>query len=110
MTKSPTSKKQQIQMTVSATFSTALIPTDVNLGTTVEAPMRPLAEPGETPFEANDELAGSLSLVKHDERLIETRDEFAEWVGEVRASMARTLELSKRLDDLLALPIHWFSR
>ena len=97
-------------MTVSATFSTALIPTDVNLGTPVEAPMRPLVEPDETPFEANDELAGSLSLVKHDERLVETQDEFADWVGEVRASMARTLDLSKRLDDLLALPIHWFSR
>ena len=106
MTKSPTSNKQQIQMTVSATFSTALIPTDVNLGTTVEAPMRPLATPDET--EANDER--SLSLVKHDERLVETRDEFADWAGEVRASMARTLELSKRLDDLLALPIDWFSR
>ena len=95
-------------MTVSATFSTALIPTDVNLGTTVEARMRPLATPDETPFEAND--ARSLSLVKHDERLVETRDEFADWAGEVRASMARTLELSKRLDDLLALPIDWFSR
>ena len=110
MTKSPTSNEQQIQMTVSATFSTALIPTDVNLGTTVEAPMLPLAEPDETPFEANDELARSQSLMKIDERLVETQDEFADWVGEVRASMARTLDLSKRLDDLLALPIHWFSR
>jgi hypothetical protein len=109
MTKIPTSNKQQIQMTVSATFSAALIPTDVNLGTTVEAPMRPLA-PDETPFEANDELSRSLSLVRHDERLVETQDEFADWAGEVRASMARTLELSKRLDDLLALPIDWFSR
>ena len=97
-------------MTVSATFSTALIPTDVNLGTTVEAPMRPLVAPDETPFEANDELVRSLSFVKRDEKLVETQDEFADWVGEVRVSMARTLELSKRLDHLLALPMHWFSR
>jgi hypothetical protein len=107
MTKSPTGNKQQIQMTISATFSTALIPTDVELSTTVEAPMRLLAEPDEGPFEANDEL---VSLVKHDERLVETQAEIVGWVREVRASMARTLELSKRLDDLLALPMHWFSR
>jgi hypothetical protein len=110
MAKSPTSNKQQIQMTVSATFSTALVPTDVNLGTTVEAPVPRLAEPDDTPFTANDEIAQSLSLSQHDERLVETPDEFADWVGDVRASMTRTLELSKRLDDLLALPIDWFSR
>jgi hypothetical protein len=31
-------------------------------------------------------------------------------VREVRKSTARTLELSKRLDDVLARPIRWFDR
>jgi hypothetical protein len=107
MTKYPTYNKQQIQMAVRATFWTTLVPTDVELGTSFEMPTPPLAEPNQRSAGANEDFAQSLPLVEHDESLIETHDEISDWVREIRASMARTLELSRRLDDLLALPIRW---
>ena len=91
-----------------------------------EAP--PLPEHDENLVEAKDEIAEVPSWVEHHESLagasrevaqepallendknpLETRDEIAKWVCEVRNSTERTLELSKRLDDLLARPIRWF--
>jgi hypothetical protein len=108
MTKDQTNNKRQIQMAVRATFLTTLVPTDIELGTTVETPTPPLAKPDESSFEENGGLSQSLPLVEHKESLVETQDEIADWVREARASMVRTLELSKRLDDLLALHISWF--
>jgi hypothetical protein len=108
MTKDQTNNKRQIKMAVSATFLTTLVPTYIELGTTVETPTPPLPEPDESSVEENGELAESLPIAEHDESLVETQDEIADWVREARASMARTLELSKRLDDLLALHIRWF--
>jgi hypothetical protein len=109
MTEDQINNKQQIQMAVRATFSTTLVPTDIELGTTVEMPSPPLAEPDESSTEANDIIAEAPPLAEHDDRPVEAKkDEIIKWACEVRDSTARTLELSKRLDDLLARPIRWF--
>jgi hypothetical protein len=108
MTEDQTTNKQQIQTAVRATFSKTLVPTDIELGTAVEMPSSPLTEPDESSAEANDIIAQAPPLAKHDENPVEAKDEVAKWAYEVRDSTARTLELSKRLDDLLARPIRWF--
>jgi hypothetical protein len=105
-----TNDEKQIQMAVSATFSTTFVPTDIRLGTTIEMPAPPLAGPGEGPAEASDQIIESLPLVVQDESLAEASDGIDEWVRDIRDSTARTLELSKRLDDLLARPIRWYHR
>jgi len=133
-----------------ATFSTTLVPTDIELATTIEMCSAPLAEPDQNSPEAKDKIAeapplaehgGNLveakdeivevpswvaqhesfvaanhevaqapPLVEHDEIEVETNDKIAKWACEVRDSTARTLEMSKRLDDVLARPIRWFHR
>ena len=115
MTEDSTDNKQQ---TVSATFLATLAPTDVELGTPVESPSPPLAEPDSA--EAIEEISASLPLrerdesladsVEQDESLADAKDEIEELVHDVAGSTARTLELSKQLDDLLARPIRWFQR
>ena len=110
MTEDQTNNKQKVQMAVRATFSTTLVPTDIELGTTVEMPLPPLTEPDESSTEANDTIAQAPPLAEHDENPVEAKDEIAKWAYEVRDSTARTLELSKRLDDVLARPIRWFHR
>jgi hypothetical protein len=49
-------------------------------------------------------------VVEQDENLADAKDEIDELVRHARDSTARTLELSKRLDDLLNRPIRWFHR
>ena len=89
----------------------------------------PVAHSDESPAEANDEIAESPAfvepdeslmstdeiaesppLIEQDESLPEANDEIDKWVRDARDSTVRTLELSKRLDDLLARPIRWFHR
>src|SRR5262249_52234659 len=93
-----------------ATFSTTLVPTDIELATTIEMCSAPLAEPDQNSPEAKDKIAEAPPLVEHDEIEVETNDKIAKWACEVRDSTARTLEMSKRLDDVLARPIRWFHR
>jgi hypothetical protein len=115
MSQHPTDNRQQ---TVSATFLATLVPTDIQLGTPVETPSPPLAEPDLA--EAFEEISASLPLperdesladsVEQDESLTDAKDDIDELVRDVGGSTAKTLELSKRLDDLLARPIRWFHR
>jgi hypothetical protein len=110
MRKDRTNNDKQIQIAVSATFSTKLVPTDIELGTTIEMPSPPLAEPGEGPAEASDQISESPPSAEQDESSAEANDGIHERVRDIRDSTVRTLELSKRLDDLLARPIRWFQR
>jgi hypothetical protein len=115
MTEHPTDNKQ---LTVSATFLATLVPTNIELGIPVETPSPPLVEPDSA--EAFEEISASLSLperdesladsVEQDESLADAKDEIDELVRDIGGSTAKTLELSKRLDDLLARPIRWFRR
>jgi hypothetical protein len=84
-------RQEQIQTTVSATFVAPLVPTDIELG---DAAIEVLSPP----------------LVEQDDSAPAAEDKVDDWVREVRKSTARTLELSKRLDDVLARPIRWFDR
>ena len=88
MTEDKMDHREQIQTTVSATFAAPLVPTDIELGAAVLSP----------------------PLVEQDDSVPAAEDKVDDWVREVRKSTARTLELSKRLDDVLARPIRWFDR
>jgi hypothetical protein len=91
MTEDKIDHQEQIQTTVSATFAAPLVPTDVELGdAAIEALSPPLVEQGDSVPAAEDKVD--------------------DWVRQVRKSTARTLELSKRLDDVLARPMRWFHR
>jgi hypothetical protein len=78
--------QEQIQTTVSATFEAPLYPTGIGLGD------------------------AAIELVEQDDSVPAAEDKVDDWVREVRKSTARTLELSKRLDDVLARPIRWLDR
>lgn len=131
MTEDQRNNKQHVQMAVSAKFSTTLVPTDIELGTPVEIASPPLAEPDASSVEAIEEISESpplsgqddqssagvkdtitesRSLVQQDENTADAKNEIDELVRDVRNSTTRTLELSKRLDDMLARPIRWFQR
>jgi len=47
----------------------------------------------------------SPPMVEQDDSVPRAEDKVDDWVREVRKSTARTLELSKRLEDVLARPI-----
>jgi hypothetical protein len=91
MTEDKKDHQEQIQATISATFAAPLVPTDIELG---DAAIEVLSPP----------------LVEQDDSVPTAEDKVNDWVREVRKSTARTLELSKRLDDVLARPIRWFDR
>jgi hypothetical protein len=91
MTEDKKDYQEQIQATVSATFAAPLVPTDIELGDAVIEVQSP-------------------PLVEQDDNVSAAEDKIDDWVREVRKSTARTLELSKRLDDVLARPIRWFDR
>ena len=91
MTEDKTDNQEQIQTTVSAMFAAPLVPTNIELG---DAAIEVLSPP----------------LVEQDDSVPAAKDKVDDWVREVRKSTARTLELSKRLDDVLARPIRWFDR
>jgi len=131
MTEDQTNNKQHVQMAVSAKFTTTLVPTEIELGTPVKTASPPLAEPGANSVETIEEISEPLpllerdneslaevrdtiteprSVVEQDENLADAKDEIDELVRHARDSTARTLELSKRLDDLLNRPIRWFHR
>jgi hypothetical protein len=91
MTEDKMDHQDQIQTTVGATFAAPLVPTNIEFGdAVVEVQSPPLVE-------QNDSVPAA-------------EDKVDVWVREVRKSTARTLELSKRLDDVLARPIRWFDR
>ena len=91
MTEDKMDHQKQIQTTITATFAAPLVPTDIELG----APAIEVSSP---------------PLVEQDDSVPRAEDKVDNWVREVRKSTARTLELSKRLDDVLARPIRWFDR
>jgi hypothetical protein len=91
MTEVKKDHQEQIQATISATFAAPLVPTDIELGA---AAIEVLSPP----------------LVEQDDSVPTAEDKVNDWVREVRKSTARTLELSKRLDDVLTRPIRWFDR
>jgi hypothetical protein len=91
MTEDKMDHRGQIQTTVSATFAAPLVPTDIELGAAAIEVQSP------PPVEQDDSVTAA-------------EDKVDNWVLEVRKSTARTLELSKRLDDVLARPIRWFDR
>jgi hypothetical protein len=91
MTEHKMDRQEQIQTTVSATFAAPLVPTDIELGdATIEVKSPP--------------------LVEQDDSVPAAEDKIDTWVREVQKSTARTLDLSKRLDEVLARPIRWFDR
>jgi hypothetical protein len=91
MTEDKMDHRGQIQTTVSATFAAPLVPTDIELGAAAIEVQSP------PPVEQDDSVTAA-------------EDKVDNWVLEVRKSTARTLELSKQLDDVLARPIRWFDR
>ena len=125
MKEDQTNNRGKIQMPVSAAFSTALVPTEIELRTAIEMPLAPqdesltgakgeiadappLVEQVEGLAEITDEIIDSPPSVGRAQSLVDAKDEIAVWVREVSDATARSLELSKRLDDLLARPIRWF--
>jgi hypothetical protein len=85
-----TKSEEQIQTALGAHFSASLVPSNVEVTANTEVWSPPLVE--------LEEAAGQV------------QDETAERVREMRASAARTLELSKQLDEVLSRPIRWFHR
>ena len=85
-----TKPKEQIKTALGAHFSASLVPSNVEVTANPEVWSPPLVE--------LEEAAGQV------------QDETAERVREMRASAARTLELSKQLDEVLSRPIRWFHR
>jgi hypothetical protein len=86
-----TKPEEQIQTALGAHFSASLVPSSVEVTANTEVWSPPLVE--------LKEAAGQVQ-----------QDETAERVREIRASAARTLELSKQLDEVLSRPIRWFHR
>ena len=65
--------------------------------------------PSNVELTANTEV-WSPPLVEPEDAARHVQDQTAERVREVRVSAARTLELSKQLDEVLSRPIRWFRR
>jgi hypothetical protein len=78
---------KQIQAPLGARFSGRLVVTNIEM--------------------TSHTLARAPPLLQHEKTIERVQDEVVDQVQSVLASIARTLELSKQLDELLSRPIRW---